>query len=114
MNEKPNFHYEITYPDFNPSPAINTDIEKYLKKIDSLFDRIISCHVAVRAPHKHSRKHIYHINISLEIPGDNIVVYHEPQKNQAHTDIHVAIRDAFRALKKQLIDRIELMKAHNA
>lgn len=110
MNEKPSFHYVISFPDFEPSDAVRADIEKYLAKLEQVFSRIISCNVFVRAPHMSKRKHIYHINLHLEIPGEDIIVNHEPEKNMAHMDIHVAIRDAFNSLHRQLRKRVKSMQ----
>lgn len=107
MTGLPSFNYEITFPDFDPSDAIRADIEKYLVKIEKLYDKIIFCHVSVRAPHRHQRKHIYHINIQLEIPGEDIIINKEPEKDYSHTDIHLAIRDAFNSLKRSLRKRVK-------
>ena len=110
MTKKPRFHYEISFPEFEPSDAIRADIETQLEKLEHLYDRIISCHISVRAPHLHKRKHIYHINLHLEIPGEDIIVNNEPEKNITHSDMHIAIRDAFNALQRQLRKRIKGLK----
>jgi len=107
MEKLPTFQYEIAFPDFDPSDAIRADIEKYLVKLEEMHKNIISCHIAVRAPHKHQRNHIYHVNIQLQIPGEDIVINKEPEKNYAHTDMHVAIRDAFSALKNSLQKKVK-------
>lgn len=107
MNEKPSFHYEISFPDFEPSEAVRTDVERYLAKVENLYDRVVSCHVSIRAPHQRQRVHIYHVTIVLEIPGEDVVVSHEPEKDMSHADIHVAIRDAFNALTRQLRKRVK-------
>ncbi len=110
----PNFHYEISFPDFDSSDAVRKIIEGYLTKIEKIYNRVVSCHVAVRAPHMRSRRHIYHINIHLEIPGEDIIVNQEPEKNLAHSDIHIAIRDAFKALSRQLKRRIKTLQKRKA
>ena len=103
----PMFYYEIDYPDSEPSPATTARIEGYLKKIDVLYDRITSCHVAVRIPHKHQKKHFFHVHIRLEIPGKNIIVDREPEVNVKHTNINIAVHDAFRKLTRKLEDYLE-------
>ncbi|OFZ19502.1 MAG: hypothetical protein A2Z20_02945 [Bdellovibrionales bacterium RBG_16_40_8] len=113
MNQDVSFPYDISFPDFKPSEAVSVDVEKYLKKLERLYDRIVSCHVAVRAPHKHHKNHIYHVHIRLKIPGEDIVVNREPEKNYSHADMHVAIRDAFNALHKQLRERVKQMRSHH-
>ena len=110
MNKTPKFHYEITFPDFDSSETIRAYVKKYLAKLERTFARIISCHVAIRAPHMHRRRHIYHINIHLEIPGEDIVINNQPGKNMAHSDVRIAIRDAFRAAHRQLRKRVKTMR----
>ncbi len=112
-NKRPSFHYEIVFPDFEPSDAIRADIEKYLSKLEELFNRIISCRVSVRAPHRHQRKHNYHVHIHLEIPGEDLIVNNDSERNLAPSNMHVAIRNAFRALHRQLRRRVKSMKEHN-
>lgn len=108
IHNQPLFHYEISFPDFSPSEAVKSDIEHYLLKLERIYSRITSCHIIVRAPVKRRRSHVYHIHIHLTIPGEDLIVSHEPEKDQAHADIHVAIRDAFEALHRQLKERIRL------
>lgn len=110
MNNVPSFRYQIDFADFQPSDTVKTDIENNMAKLERLFGRIIFCHVSVRAPHLHKRKHIYHINIQLKIPGADLSVNHEPAKNMAHSDIHLAIRDAFKALHRQLEKKVKTKK----
>ncbi|MGH9854357.1 MAG: cold shock domain-containing protein, partial [Blastocatellia bacterium] len=81
------------------------------------------CRVMVEMPHQHrQRGKRFHIRIDLTLPGGEIVVKHEPslhgsiqqietekrRKGQEiaapHKDIYVAIRDAFKATRRQLQD----------
>lgn len=98
------FYYEIDFTDCEPSEAVRKKIEKKLERLQRFYDRIISCHVTVRIPHLHRVVHFYHIQIRLEIPEKVFLVNREPGKNYAHTDINVAIRDAFNKLTRQLED----------
>ena len=105
--------YRISFPDFEPSDAIRADVEHYLQKIDSMYDRIVSCNVTIKAPHMHKRNHIYHIHIHLKLPRKSLVVNHEPEKDFDHTDMHIAIRDAFAALRRQLRRHITKINKDN-
>ncbi|RME15254.1 MAG: 30S ribosomal protein S30, partial [Bdellovibrio sp.] len=62
--------------------------------------------------HHHHQGRVYHVEIKLKVPNKEIVVSKEPEKNEAHTDVYVAIRDAFNALKRQLEKHFEKMRQH--
>lgn len=89
------FYYEIDFADFKVSPSLTRKIEARLEKLAHHSDRIVAAHVTVRLPHRHRNKHIYHIQIQLDVPGKTILVNREPEMNYAHADVNVAIRDAF-------------------
>jgi ribosomal subunit interface protein len=93
---------KINFTDFSSSPAVTDAIERKASKIERFHDRVTSCDVFVSAPHQHEKKKIYHIRIHLVIPGKEFVVNRETEKNYAHHDIYIAIRDAFDALYRQL------------
>ncbi len=52
----------------------------------------------VEAPHRHHQHGVqFNVRIDITVPGGEVVVKREP-----HTDIYVAIRDAFIAARRQL------------
>ena len=120
---------KITFRDMAPSPAIEANIREKAAKLDSLYDRIMSCRVIVEAPHRHHHKgKTYEVRIDLTVPGGELVInhapkrlaaaklkhseepekdfaeIHEPSKHAAHEDVYVAIRDAFNAAGRKLQD----------
>ncbi|MEK6578228.1 MAG: hypothetical protein AABZ55_03295 [Bdellovibrionota bacterium] len=48
------------------------------------------------------------MRIDLTLPGREIVVGSDPSLNQAHEDAHVAIRDAFKAARRQIEDYVRI------
>ncbi len=99
------FPHTVTFPDFEPSAAVTADIERYMAKLTKFSDRIISCHVSVRSPQKNKRIHKYQINVQVNVPGEQIAISREPGKETDHTNIHLAVRDAFKAAERQLRER---------
>jgi cold shock CspA family protein len=123
---------QITFRNMPPSLAIEDNIREKASKLESFYDRIMSCRVIVEAPHRHHRKgKAYEVRIDLTVPGGKLVVNrapkrldaaklrqqkvsekeekeliesHEPSKHTAHEDIYVAIRDAFNAAGRKLED----------
>ena len=134
---------QITYRHMEATPAIEENIREKAGKLDTIYDGIMSCRVAVEAPHRHHHKgKAYVVRIALTVPGGELVInrepkrivpqksrvgeepekafaeLHEPSKHAAHEDLYVAIRDAFNAAGRKLQDharrRRGKVKAHEA
>lgn len=96
---------EITFRNMDPSEALATNIRARVEKLDLFYDRITGCRVVVEQDHKHHHQgNLYHVRISLTVPGRELVVSREPAKQHAHEDAYVAVRDAFQAMRRQLED----------
>lgn len=105
------FPYDISFPDSETSPATITRIEEYLARLDRHYDRITSCQVVVRIPHRHGAK-LFHVHIQLDVPGKRLAVSRDAEENDRHIEIHAAIKDAFEKITRQLEDFISLRKDH--
>ena len=120
---------QIKFHNVPPSQAIEDNIREKASKLDSFYDRIISCRVMLEAPHRHHRKgKAYEVRIDITVPGGELVINrapkrlkaaksglaelpetrliesHKPGKHSAHADVYVAIRDAFNAAGRKLQD----------
>jgi ribosomal subunit interface protein len=94
---------EITFRNMNASEALEANVRDKVAKLEQFCDRIMSCRVVVEANHRHQNKgHLYHVRIDLTVPGTELVVSRDPSDNQAHSDVYVAVRDAFSAARRQL------------
>ncbi len=94
---------QISFRDMPSSEFLEADIRKRAAKLDQIYDRIMSCRVVVEMPHGHHHKgKLYHVCIDLTVPGEELVVNRSADKNHAHEDAHVAVRDAFNAVRRQL------------
>jgi cold shock CspA family protein len=94
---------QIRFRDVEPSPDIERVIREKAEDLSKFFDRITSCRVMVEAPHRSHRKGIhYHVRIELSVPGKELVVGRHPGHSDAHEDVYVAVRDAFRAARREL------------
>jgi len=96
---------KITFRGMSHSDALENDIRQKIEKLDQFFDHVMSCRVVVESQHKHHHKgNLYHVRVSLTVPGEELVVSRDPEQHQAHEDPYVAVRDAFDAAKRQLED----------
>jgi hypothetical protein len=94
---------QITYRDVEPSAALDRGIRASAQRLDRYYPRILGCRIAVEAPPRHHRKgRPYRVRIDLTVPGKELVVGHHSQLNPAHEDLSVALRDAFRAARREL------------
>src|SRR5688572_13084160 len=120
---------QITYRHMEATAAIEENIREKAAKLETIYDGIMSCRIAVEAPHRHHHKgKAYVVRIDLTVPGGELVInrepkrlvpkkakvggepdkdfaeLHEPSKHAAHEDLYVAIRDAFNAAGRKLQD----------
>ncbi len=94
---------QITFRDIDPSPALETNIRERIARLERVFDRMTSCRVLVEAPHRqHTQGKLFHVRIDVTMPGCEIVVGRDPAERHAHENAHVAVRDAFDALRRRL------------
>lgn len=101
----------ITYRDIESSPAIESQIRTRVEQLGKFHQRITGCHVTVEAHHRHHRKgKLYHVAVHLVVPEGEIVVKRDPSEHHAHEDIHVAIRDAFDAARRQVEDHVRFQR----
>ena len=98
------FPYKISFVDCDNSPAVRSEIETQLESLAETFDRITSCEVKIRIPHKHHAKKFFHVHIVANVPGTQIVVSHEPEQDDGHMEVNKAIHDAFVKFERQLHD----------
>jgi cold shock CspA family protein/ribosome-associated translation inhibitor RaiA len=102
---------QITYRNLTSSPALEEDIERRVRWLERFHPRIVGCHVAIEAPNQHHRQGgLFRVRIEIAIPGGEIVVSRSPQADHSHADVYVAIRDAFRAARRELMDRARVLR----
>jgi ribosome-associated translation inhibitor RaiA len=95
-----------TFRDMPSSPSLQAAAERWVARLEQVSDRIVGCHVSIEKPHHH-RLHgsPFQVNIVLNVPGANIAV-----SNQLNEDAYVALADAFRAARRQLLDHIDVQR----
>jgi ribosomal subunit interface protein len=94
---------QITFRNMEGSEAMRVNIEERAGKLDQVSDQIMGCRVMVEARHRHRQAgNLYHVRIDLTVPGNELVVSREAHEHHSHTDVYVAIRDAFDAARRQL------------
>ena len=95
----------ITFRDMEPSPAVEARIREKMMSLERFHDRITRCEVIIEMPHQHRHKgKLYHVRIHMTVPSGELIVSKDTHDRHEHEDVYVAIRDAFRAARRQLED----------
>lgn len=103
---------EISFHGVERSEAVEQRVREKFKRIETHFERITHARVVIEAPQRRTPlPKFFHVRIDIGIPGKKpIVVHHEPDDDRAHTDVMLALRDAFSAAQRQvdeLSDRLD-------
>ena len=91
---------QITVRDMPHSEALESRIRLKVAALDRLHGRMVACHVILEAPHHHQHRGAHYcVRLDITLPRGEIVV------NRDHAeDPYVALRDAFMAARRQLIE----------
>jgi ribosomal subunit interface protein len=105
------FPMSIQFHNIAPSPAIEEAIRAHFERLARCYGRIMEVKITLDARHRrHHQGTVYHLTVRLSVPGYDIVVSRDPERNHAHEDVYVAIRDAFRDARRQLQDYARRMR----
>ena len=97
---------QITFRNLSRSQAVVVAVRKHARKLEHFSRHLMGCRVMIEAP-QHSPQHkglIYNVRIDLTLPGEEIVIHRAPWHHSANRNIYAGIRDAFRALERQIQD----------
>lgn len=102
---------EIRFHNVDPSAAVETAVREAAAKLEQFADDITSCRVTVEGPHKrHQQGNLFAVHVDVRYAGGEVVASREPSERHAHEDVYVAVRDAFRAARRQLQDRVRIRR----
>jgi len=98
---------EVSFRDVPHWEKAEEEVRQRAAELERYYDKITSCRVVVEAPHlRHQKGQLYHVRIDLTVPGREIVVKRDPPEHHQHEDLYLAIRNAFRAARRQLQDYV--------
>jgi cold shock CspA family protein/ribosome-associated translation inhibitor RaiA len=110
---------EIVFHNVDRSNAVEDAVRERAAKLEQIAPNITSCRVTIEAPHKnHQQGNLFTVRIDLRYPGGETLASRSPAAHHAHEDVYVALRDAFKAARRQLQDRVRVrrgeVKPHDA
>jgi ribosome-associated translation inhibitor RaiA len=98
---------QITFRGIPESDAVRTSIAESLSRLERYAPRpgIRDCHVVLEAPPGHHHKgSSFRVHLTIAVPGQEIVINHDREKQVAHADLYAALRDAFDIAARKLRD----------
>ncbi|MFW6193478.1 MAG: HPF/RaiA family ribosome-associated protein [Gemmatimonadota bacterium] len=103
---------EISFRDVDARERHKEKILEEIAKLERVHDRIVGCRVVVEQPHRHAdRGGQYHVGIRLSVPRKELVVSRDPGNREAHSDLEIAISDAFASMRRQLEQHAERIRS---
>ena len=99
---------QIAFEGVQHSDAVEARVKEEVAKLQQFSGNIKSARVVVAKPqHRHHKGDLFHVRVHLVVPdAADIVVSREPGADEGHEDCYVAIRDAFKAARRQLQDAV--------
>lgn len=102
---------QITFRNMDASAALEADVLRRTEWLERFHPTIMGCRVVIEAPHRHHKQGTpFRVRIDITVPGAEIVVGRDPPEHRAHADVYVAVRDAFRAARRKLLDHHRLVQ----
>ena len=100
---------QISFEHLPHSDAIEARVREEMGKLEQFYDRITAARVVIAKPQaRHEKGDTFQVKVHLTIPGaPDIVVSRDPAVTGAHEDAYVAVRDAFKAARRQLQDIVK-------
>jgi ribosome-associated translation inhibitor RaiA len=104
---------QITYRDIPHSEALDARIREKAAKLDEFHHNVVSCRVTVEEVQRHSQRgKQFCVRLDIKVPQHEIAV-----NRDHHSDVYVALRDAFAAAYRKLEDTVRQqrreVKAHD-
>ena len=96
----------LTFRQLSPSSSVQARVREALEHLERFYGRITGCRVVIGAPDGHRTKGApFTVKVDLTLPGHRLCVDTGRVENPRHTDVYVAVHDAFDTLRRQLESR---------
>lgn len=91
---------QVTFRGLAPSPSIVESVWKKARKLGELEPSVRGCHVVIEASASHGQS----FKVTVQLNGGTAAGRREA-RHASDANVHVALRDAFRAARRQLESR---------
>lgn len=103
---------ETTFQDVDRSEWSENFIRRQTDRLDRYADHITSCRVTVSQPHRHQHSgRPWRVRVEVTVPPGHVLdAVAEPLAVETTVELRTVIRDAFKAMEKQLLRLKELQR----
>lgn len=92
---------QVTFRGLAPSPSIVESVWKKARKLGELEPSVRGCHVVIEAGASHGPQQF---KVTVQLNGGTAAARREA-RHASDANVHIALRDAFRATRRQLESR---------
>lgn len=93
---------QITFSGMLASEPPRAEVRAWLEKLGALTRPMTNGQVLIEAVDRGRKEQHYRVRMDLTLPTSVVVVDYDHPSNGPHEDVYVAIRNAFRAARRQL------------
>jgi ribosome-associated translation inhibitor RaiA len=93
---------QVTFVGMDAVEAARVEVRAWVPRLGVLMESVSAGHVFIEAVDTRRKERQYRVRMELAMPGGLMAVTHAEALNGAHEDVYVAIRNAFRAARRQL------------
>lgn len=98
----PRFPCQITFGGMVASEPARAEVHAWLARLGALTATTTAGQVLIEAVDRGRKEGHYRVRMDLTMPTGVVVVDYDHPNNGPHEDVYVAIRNAFRAARRQL------------
>ena len=98
----PRIACQISFSGMVASEPPRAEVRAWLEKLGALTSPMTNGQVLIEAVDRGRKEQHYRVRMDLTLPTSVVVVDYDHPSNGPHEDVYVAIRNAFRAARRQL------------
>jgi len=102
---------QITFSGMVASEPPRAEVHAWLEKLDALTASMTDGQVLIEAVDRGRHERHYRVRMSLTLTTGVVIVDYDHPSNVPHEDVFVAIRNAFRAARRQLEAHVQALGA---
>src|ERR1043165_2708201 len=99
----------MTFRKVRKTAAVENLIRQQAAKLERVCSYLVSCRIAIEKPQEHQRTgNPFRVRIDVTVPPEHeLVVVRDSTEGDLHEQLPTVIRDAFSAMRRQLMKLVE-------
>jgi ribosome-associated translation inhibitor RaiA len=104
---------EVTFRHMPPSESLEAAAREHAAKLDRFYPHITSCRIMIEVLHqRHFKGSVFHVRFDVTVPGAELVAVSEPPPQHFHEDVHIALREAYDRMRRELQDHARKVRGY--